>query len=228
MNRPAPAATDGLAQRLRAATRTHHTEAERAGIMPALLRGTLPLADYLALLHNLHAVYAALEAGLAAQADHPSLAAVWQPALHRRAALEDDLQALRALVPQRHGDHHGDSDGDGVSRLRPAALAYAQHLARLAHAAPHLLAAHVYVRYLGDLSGGQILARIVGTAYGLADGRGTRFYDFGSADDAKTLAAALRRGLDALPLDAAQSDAIVAEACSAFERHVRLFAELGR
>lgn len=225
MNRPAPAATDGLAQRLRAATRRHHTEAERAGIMPALLRGTLPLGVYVALLRNLHMVYAALEAGLAAQADHPSLAAVWQPALHRRAALEDDLLALRALVARARD---GIGNGDDLTHLRPAALAYAQHLARVTHAAPHLLAAHVYVRYLGDLSGGQILARIVGTAYGLVDGRGTRFYDFGSAADTTALAAGLRRGLDALPVDSMQADAIVAEACSAFERHVRLFAELER
>lgn len=44
---------------------------------------------------------------------------------------------------------------------------------------PSPLLAHSYVRYLGDLSGGQFIRRRITKAYGLEDdGLGTKFYDF--------------------------------------------------
>ena len=58
----------GLAQRLREGTWALHSSAERAGVMPALLRGVLPLAGFVALQRSLHPVYAALESGLHQQA----------------------------------------------------------------------------------------------------------------------------------------------------------------
>jgi heme oxygenase len=60
-------------------------------------------------------------------------------------------------------------------------LEYIQHLQELSEAVdPSPLLAHAYVRYLGDLSGGQVIRRRVAKAYGLeADGgSGLRFYDF--------------------------------------------------
>ena len=214
MEQAAHSVADSLAQALREGTRAHHAQAERAGVMPALLKGQLPLAAYCELLHNLHAIYATLEPALAAHAQHPFIAAVWAAPLQRSGALASDLQAL---------------DPAGTIRalpLKAAAQAYAQRVAQLAHEQPQLLVAHAYVRYLGDLSGGQILSRIVGRAYGLTDGPGTRFYDFGSKDEAAALAARLRSGLNAVPADEAAKAAIVNEARSAFERHQALFVEL--
>lgn len=45
---------------------------------------------------------------------------------------------------------------------------------------PSALLAHAYVRYLGDLSGGQIIRRHIAKAYGLdpVSGLGTQFYEF--------------------------------------------------
>ena len=46
---------------------------------------------------------------------------------------------------------------------------------------PAPLLAHSYVRYLGDLSGGQVIRRRVIKSYNLAedgDSRGTQFYEF--------------------------------------------------
>ena len=205
-----------LAARLRDATRHLHAEVERAGIMQRLLRGAVSRAAYAALLRNLHALYVPLEDGLSRHAGHPGLAPVADVRLYRSRALADDLALL-----------HGPCWADDIG-LTPAARQYADHLRRLADAEPAALAAHAYVRYLGDLSGGQVLARVVATALGLAAGEGVGFYDFGSADDVGRLAQAFRAGLDGLAGDEAGAQALVDEACAAFERHRQLFEQVAR
>lgn len=187
-----------LSQRLKEATRPLHVQAERAGLMPALLRGELPRARYVALLWQLEGLYAALEAGLR----QPRAPAI-DPRLHRRAALQADLLHLASGPP---------------AALLPATQDYQRHLQSLP---PPLLAAHAYVRYLGDLAGGQMLRRIVGRTYALVDD-GLRFYAFDG--DPAALAAGLRRELDALPAEL--GDAVVAEAQAGFRRHVLLFEAL--
>lgn len=191
-----------LTSRLRDATRALHTAAERAGVMPQMLRGELPLPRYVALLHQLHALYTALESALAATQHQPGSLPVL-PTLARSAALRADLQHL---------------DPQGQPTLVAPMQDYVAHLGTLA---PAGLAAHAYVRYLGDLAGGRVLHRIVARCYGLQQD-GLRFYAF-EANPA-LLGQALRAQLDALPV--AHHDGIVAEAQSAFRRHVDLFEAL--
>jgi heme oxygenase len=210
---PAPTAS-GLAARLKAETRSLHTLAERSGVMADLMRGQLSLARYCALLRNLQAIYAALEAGLD---DHPADTRLWRPELRRLPALEQDLDGLHA------------GDWRNVAPLVPAAQAYVERLRQLAAHEPGLLLAHAYLRYLGDLHGGQVLARLIRRQFGLpADdsGAGTAFYAFGDADRVEQLKHDFREGLDALALPPAAADAFVAEACAAFRLHQQLFDEL--
>lgn len=205
----------GLARRLREGTWALHTTTERAGIMPALLRGQLPLAVFVQLQRSLLLVYQALEDGLQQQASHPLLAPLGLAPLARCAALQADLADLAARLAAPPAD------------APPAsAAAYADHLRALAHHQPALLAAHAYVRYLGDLAGGQALGRIARQAYALPDGAGTRFFDFGPPDQVRQLGQGLRTALDALPLDEDSAAALVAEAQWAFAQHARLFEEL--
>lgn len=204
----------GLAQRLREGTWALHGSAERAGVMPALLRGALPVAGFIALQRSLQRVYAALESGLQQHDGHPWLAPLHLPGLARCAALQADLTSL-----------HGPA---WVAELPvvPVAQAYADHLVGLARQRPGALAAHAYVRYLGDLAGGQALRRVVQKAYGLDGDAGTRFFHFGPPDQVALLARQFRQGLDALPVDDAGAQALVAEAQWAFDQHVRLFEAL--
>ncbi len=213
MNGPAPGAT--LSARLRAATRGAHARAERAGAMAMLLRGTLDGARYARLLRALHALYDALEGALRRHAAHPAIAPLDAPTLFRADALAHDLAALRAA-------------GLVDARAAPPATsaAYVARLGQLDARDPVRLVAHAYVRYLGDLAGGQLLAPIVERAYGLAPGAATRFYAFGAREAAAARASALRAALDALPLGPGEADAIVEEALDAFERHVMLFEEI--
>lgn len=209
-----------LAQRLKAETRALHTAAERSRFMGVLLRGQMPLAPYCALLRNLHAIYAALEPALARQVRHPAIAPVFLPGLWRTRALVDDLLAL-----------HGPAWA-AAFELQPSSARYVRHLHAIEAAQPERLLAHAYVRYLGDLSGGQMLGRIVAASLRPAAVRapasGTAFYDFGGAARTQALTLAWRAGLNQVDLDAAAVDGLVAEARLAFEMHACLFDELAQ
>lgn len=202
----------GLAARLRHATRDLHHRAERTGPMAALLRGELAGPAYAVLLFNLQAIYAALEAGLSR---HGRLAEIDFQPLYRSAALAADLSHFASQAAS-HG-HPG---------LVAAASSYVAHLESLAQREPLLLLAHAYVRYLGDLHGGQILHQRVSRALGLQGGQGTCFYDFGPPGRVAALIIAFREGLDALRPTQLQAEALEAEARRAFQRHVELFEQL--
>ena len=204
----------GLAQRLRDGTQTLHSTAERAGVMPALLRGTLPAPAFWQMQRNLLLIYQALEDGLQQQAAHPLLAPLQLGPLARSALLQDDLAALA-------GPHWPQQ-----LVVCPAAAAYASRLQTLAARHPPALAAHAYVRYLGDLAGGQALRRVAQRAYGLDGPAGTRFFDFGTPVQVAQRGRQLRQALDSLPLDEPAMQALVAEAQWAFAQHVQLFDEL--
>lgn len=211
-----PTAAPPLAARLRNATQVLHREVERAPLIVQWLRGTLPRPAYVALLRQLHAWYDALESSLAtASAADPRLAALPWPPLQRAAALAADLGALA---------------GDQWAAL-PLLPTAAQRAAMLREAGRRgdvaTLIAWAYVRYLGDLSGGQRLATVAAPWHRAAgDAEGPAFYDFSRAGDARTLAAELRRGLDALPLTPAEQDAVEAAALEAFRAHATLFEAL--
>ena len=204
----------GLAQRLRDGTWALHTTAERAGVMPAMLRGALPAAVFSRMQRNLLLIYIALEAGLKQHGAHPLLAPLQLGMLARCAALQDDLEVLAG------------PDWPRQLTACQAATDYASRLQMLAAQQPQALVAHAYVRYLGDLAGGQALCRVAQRAYGLTGPGGTRFFDFGPPAQVAQRGRQLRLALDSLPLDEPAIQSLVAEAQWAFAQHVKLFDEL--
>lgn len=208
-----------LAARLKAETADMHRQAERGRFMAALLRGEVDRVGYCAYLRSLHVLYGALEPALVRHGAHPLIRAVFNPALARGDALADDLCNL-----------HGESWAVELAP-QPAALRYAERLEQISGTDPGRLLAHAYVRYLGDLSGGQVLRRIVAQAMRLPGGPGepgTRFYWFGDAARTRELTLAFRTGLEAIGPDATQADEIVDEALRAFGLHQCLFEELSQ
>lgn len=193
---------ESLPQRLKAATRALHARAERSGVMAELLSRAIEREAYVALLANLQAIYAAME----------SAPEGLPPPLARSAALAADLRAFGRPAPA----------------VVPATLDYVQRLRSLDGANAHRRWAHVYVRCLGDLHGGQILGRHVREHFALDGADGTRFYDFGDDDRVRGLRDDLRAQLASLSLNAAQTDDVVAEAVWAFEAHCRIFEQIPR
>jgi heme oxygenase len=210
----APADAEPFSTELRAATRREHTDAERAPFAHALVRGEVPLAGFQALLLQLVQIYAELETVGEAVRDDPVAGGFVDDALLRRPALESDLHVLV-------GPHWRDQ----VDPL-PATLAYTARL-REVGSEPARFVAHHYTRYLGDLSGGQIIGRMAARTYQLDDRSGS-FFRFDAIEDQAAFKDAYRARLDAAPWDAEERAAVIDESQLAFGLNARLFGDLGR
>lgn len=202
------AALTELSVQLREGSRAEHTAAESSSFMARLLAGEINEAGYLAYLVRLRPVYAALES--ADWAGHPVAGQVLDPALERLAALDADLAFWAP---------------EGLPAIdSPAADAYA---ARIRAASATGYVAHHYTRYLGDLSGGQAIGRILGRSYRLEE-KGLAFYRFDEIARLKPYKTAYRARLDTLPLSPRERAEVVAEVKVAFGLNQALFEELSR
>ena len=202
-----------LHQQLREATRSVHTALERGPLVSALIRGTLAHDTYVALLRNLHGIYTALEAALDDGHEDAAVRSVFVDELRRAPRLARDLDSI-----------HGAGWPDALP-LQPATNLYVDRLAAIRKDGPAaLLVAHVYVRYLGDLNGGQTLKRCVQASFGPQ--HPTAFYEFGPPETVERLASALRVALQSLDPAPSIGGRIVEEAVWAFDRHRELFTEL--
>lgn len=208
------ATTDtGLAAYVRSATAVSHQEAEEAQFIQDLMAGRLPVVDYARLVAQHHAIYATIEALIELNTD-PSLEPFFDPALTRLPALEEDLHHLA---------------GSGWADKLPvldSTRRYCDLIRASVQEWPGRLLAHHYVRYLGDLSGGQLIRKRVEDTYRFVDGNGTAFYRFEQIERPGAFKAKYRQDLDDLVWDDEQRQAFVDEASLAFSLHGEVFAQL--
>jgi heme oxygenase (biliverdin-producing, ferredoxin) len=210
---PAP-----LSQELKSHTAAAHAEAEGSTFVAELMAGSLDAAALASLLAQSLVIYRAMEAALAGHAGDPKLGGFIDPKLARVAALEADM-----------GFHFG-ADweaqlADGRIGVVPATVAYADKLATVGRASIEFLLAHHYVRYMGDLSGGLIISRMVQRHYGIAEA-GLNFYAFPEIPKPKPYKDAYRARLDATDFTRIQKDAILAFAAESFELNRAVFVDL--
>ncbi len=101
-----------------------------------------------------------------------------------------------------------------------------ERLQQLARQAPHRLMAHVYVRYGGDLSGGQQLATQANAILHKAGLPALSFWSFTAP--ITELKLALHDGFEEMELSAAEEEELLDEAVQAFHATQRLLAELAQ
>lgn len=202
---------DPLSVRLRAGTREAHRQAEGTPFIRQFFAGLLTRQAYREFLVQLLHIYTALEEGHERHREQRLLAGLYYPELFRREALLDDLHF-----------YFGDQ-GWEYTPLRQATRAYARRIRELTEGWSEGLVAHHYTRYLGDLSGGQALKRIVARTFGLDSSAGLAFYEFPLIPDHARFKEAYRAQLDRMPVNEAAAQDIVAEANRAFALNRELF-----
>lgn len=205
--------SSNLSSKLRVGTKKAHTMAENVGFVKCFLRGAVEKTSYRKLVGNFYFVYSAMEEEIEKHKNHPIVSKINFPELYRKQTLEEDLAY-----------YYGANWREQV-KLSPAGEAYVKRIRELSEQEPELLISHSYTRYMGDLSGGQILKGIAQTAMNLTDG-GTAFYEFPEITDEKAFKANYRAALDEMPLDEATCDRIVEEANDAFGVNMKMFQEL--
>jgi heme oxygenase len=204
----------GLGPRLR---RLHgrvgkaHHQAEGMAFPRSLLAGEATPLQLAALIRALAPAYALLEERAPALASALGAHQIPWAALARRPGLDRDCARLAALP---------------ATPPSAAAAAWLERLDGLARQAPHRLLAHVYVRYGGDLSGGQQLAQRAGAilaAHGLP---ALDFWRF--SQPIAELKQQLHDGYEALELSDAEEEELLAESEVAFHATQQLLAELAQ
>jgi heme oxygenase (biliverdin-producing, ferredoxin) len=203
-----------LASKLRIGTKKAHTMAENVGFVKCFLKGVVEKNSYRKLVANLYFVYSAMEEEMERLKEHPIVSKINFRELYRQRSLEKDLAY-----------YYGVNWRDNI-QLSPAGKAYVERIREISQKEPEMLIAHSYTRYLGDLSGGQILKNIAVTAMNLTDSNGTAFYEFEDIPDEKGFKNKYRQTLDELPIDDATGDKIVEEANDAFGMNMKMFQEL--
>jgi heme oxygenase (biliverdin-producing, ferredoxin) len=204
-----------LSARLRNATREEHERTESSPFVAALLDGRLDRDAYTALLGQSYLFYRVLEEAGEAWREDAVVGPFVSEELLRRAALEADLAWLA-----------GPAWRESLDPL-PATRRYVDRLRAVCFDSAAAFLAHHYTRYLGDLSGGQIIRRRLRQVYGLTTD-GVRFYVFDRVPKPKLFKDRYRELLDGLPWDDREQATLLAEANEAFRLNRGVFDDLGK
>ncbi|MBD2311305.1 heme oxygenase (biliverdin-producing) [Desertifilum sp. FACHB-1129] len=206
-----------LATRLREGTKQSHTLSENTAFMKCFLKGIVEWEPFRKLTADLYFVYSAMEAEMQRHLDHPVVGLIYFPELERQEKLAQDLAF-----------YYGEDWRDRIV-ASPEGQNYVKRLQEISQTNPALLVAHCYVRYMGDLSGGQSLRNIVRSALNLPPDRGTGLHEFdqiATPEARRTFKAKYRDALNSLPIDEAIAQQIVDEANLAFQLNRNVFHEL--
>jgi len=198
---------------LRERTRTGHSSSEGADFMGDLMSGKGTRDDYVSLVAQHYFIYEAIERSAEQMKNDPVAAPFISSKLTRLPAIEEDL---RFLI----GD-------DWLERIEPLATtrAYVARINEVGATWAGGFVAHHYTRYLGDLSGGQIIRTLMQRQFGF-DTNGVGFYLFGDIAKPREFKDVYRAQLDAVPWDDVERDRVIDEVMLAYRFNTELFVDL--
>jgi heme oxygenase len=203
-----------LALKLREGTSQNHNEAEQAGFIRCFMKGVLEKETYTRQIVAFYYLYSAMEEGLEKNKDDKILSKIYFPELKRKEAIESDLEYFLGKK-WKEKIHISKATQDYIDRIY-----------KISFEKPYLLVAHSYVRYLGDLSGGQILKKIASKALGIEAHAGLDFYEFPLIISPNEFKKSYREALDSLPTNESQQDEILNESRLVFTMNKNIFLEL--
>ena len=206
--------TSKLATQLREGTSKSHTMAENVNFIKSFLGGVIDKTSYTEMLSKLYFVYEAIENAMEQNKEHEYIKPIYFPELNRTESLKEDLIF-----------HYGEDWLENIT-LSKATLDYVNRIKTVSKEKPELLVAHAYTRYLGDLSGGQILKKIAQRSMGLEGSKGLAFYEFKEVSDEAQFKLNYKAALDSLPIKENEASQIIAEANTAFTLNMNIFSEL--
>ncbi|XP_016043131.1 heme oxygenase 2 [Erinaceus europaeus] len=205
-----------LSELLKEGTKEAHDRAENTQFVKDFLKGNIRKELFKLATTALYFTYSALEEEMERNKDHPAFAPLYFPTeLHRKKALTKDMEYF-----------YGEDWKEQV-HCSEAAQKYVERIRYVGQNEPELLVAHAYTRYMGDLSGGQVLKKVAQRALKLpTTGEGTQFYLFENVSNAQQFKQLYRARMNTLDLSMKTKEKIVEEANKAFEYNMQIFNEL--
>ena len=197
-----------LALQLKEGTKVSHSAAENTKFVSSFLKGVVSRDNYKQLTANFYYVYRAMEEEIEKLDDFP----LHDKLLNRTHKLEQDLRYYYGVMWR--------------DKIQPSQSTknYVKRIQVIAQQTPYLLVAHHYTRYMGDLSGGQILSNIAKKALNLTT-EGLKFYEF-DIPNMKEYKDKYRQTLNDLNMSEVQTSMLIDEANYAFKLNMLLFDEL--
>ena len=200
---------------LRERSSSAHSGSEHAGFMADLMRGEGTREDYVALVAQHWFIYEALERTAGQMRNDPVASVFISDKLTRLPALEADLEFLL-----------GADWRDRIEPL-PTTARYVDRVNQVGATWAGGFVAHHYTRYLGDLSGGQFIGRLMARRFGF-ETNGIGFYLFDDIADPASFKDVYREQLDAAPWDADEQERVIDEVLLAYRFNTDLFEDLAR
>ncbi len=201
--------------RLKEGTKKSHSAAENTKFVAQFLKGVLDPEEYRKLITDFYYVYDTMEQRIEETTCRSArVLKQWGAQLYRTSFLERDLRY-----------YYGPMWRDQLTPSE-ACNTYCYRINEVAEKDPYLLIAHHYSRYIGDLSGGQILKGIAKNALQPPKGEGLHFYDFPMIEDAKAFKTQYKYRLDGLAFNEQEINALITEANYAFRLNMYMFDEL--
>lgn len=200
---------------LRERSSSAHSGSEHAGFMADLMRGEGTREDYVALVAQHWFIYEALERTAGQMRNDPVASVFISDKLTRLPALEADLEFLL-----------GADWRDRIEPL-PTTARYVDRVNQVGATWAGGFVAHHYTRYLGDLSGGQFIGRLMARRFGF-ETNGIGFYLFDDIADPASFKDVYREQLDAAPWDADEQERVIGEVLLAYRFNTELFEDLAR
>lgn len=197
-------------------TWTDHDAAEYTNYMQALLEGKLTKNDYADMVAQHYFAYVVIEDAAKKYKDDPTISRFHPDALNRLESLEKDLEFLYG------------PDWKNKIKANEGTEEYVARLKEVIYDWPGGFVAHHYTRYLGDLSGGQIIKAAVEKAYDLPNQEATHFYYFPGIPDYKQFKIDYRDGLDAAPWDDAEKQKVIDEVNKAYQLNTKVLVDCGK
>ncbi|NXS76831.1 HMOX2 oxygenase, partial [Pandion haliaetus] len=207
-----------LSELLKEGTKESHDRAENTQFVKDFLKGRIKKELFKLATAALYFTYSALEEEIDRNKDNPVFAPLYFPLeLHRREALVKDLKYF-------YGE-----DWKEKIQCSEATQHYVDRIHHVGQHEPELLVAHAYTRYMGDLSGGQVLKKVAQRALKLpSTEEGIQFYMFDNVSNAQQFKQLYRARMNALDLDRNTKERIVEEANRAFRFNMQVFDELDK
>jgi len=203
-----------FSQALRERTWSGHDDNAGDTFMRDLMQGKGTRDDYIALVVQHYFIYEALEQAEPRFIDDPDAARFISPHLTRLPALEQDLDFL--LGP----------DWRGQITALPSTERYVDRIREIeAEGWAGGFVAHHYTRYMGDLSGGQAIGRLMQRHFGF-ETNGVGFYLFDQIANPKAFKETYREQLDAVGWDEAERERVIDEVLLAYRFNSELFHDL--